>query len=81
MKGILHAVRKSKYCKLISGTIFACLALPFLAWGFYIILLAKGTYLELIIPFIGILTCLLFGLRSMFRKEKMTEELTFNQLI
>lgn len=73
MKGILHAFKKSKYRKLISGTIFACLALPFFIWGIYIILLEKGTYLEIVIPFIGILTCLLFGLRAMFRKDKRAE--------
>ncbi|MGB8453830.1 MAG: hypothetical protein WCD89_16085 [Anaerocolumna sp.] len=73
MKGILHAIRKSKYYKLISGFIFACLALPFFIWGIYIILLGKGTYREIIIPLIGILTCLLFGLHSMFHKEKIAE--------
>ncbi len=73
MKGILHAIRKNKYYKLISGFIFACLALPFFVWGVYIILLGTGTYLEIVIPFIGILTCLLFGLHAMFRKEEIAE--------
>lgn len=73
MKGILLAIRRSKYHKFINGTIFACLALPFFIWGIYIILMKTGTYLEIIIPFAGILTCLLFGLRSMFREEKAAE--------
>ena len=73
MKGILLAIRKSKYRKFISGTIFACLALPFFIWGIYIILMENGAYLEIVIPFAGMLTCLLFGLRSMFRKEKAAE--------
>ncbi len=73
MKGIRLAIRRSKYRKFIGGTIFACLALPFLVWGIYIILIENGTYLEIVIPFTGMLICLLFGLRSMFREEKAAE--------
>lgn len=73
MKGFLQSFRKCKYCKLIKGTIFACLAFPFFIWGISIILLDKGTYLEIIIPLFGILTCLLLGLHAMFQKEKTTK--------
>ncbi len=73
MKIILHTLRRSKYNKLICGTIFAFLALPFFVWGVYIILQEKETYLEIVFPLLGILTCLLFGLLSMFRKEKIAE--------
>ena len=69
MKGILKSIRKSRFRKLIGGTLFACLALPFFIWGIYIILTGKGTYIEIIIPLLGIITCLISGLRVMFRKE------------
>lgn len=75
MKGFISEIRNSKYHKFISGIIFACLAFPFFVWGIYIILMANGAYLDIIIPFVGMLICLLFGLRSMFQKEK-TQEVT-----
>ncbi|GEM_PF-5706538 len=69
MNRILFAIRKSKYYKLIRGTIFACLAIPFLIWGSFIILQNKGAYLEIVIPLAGILTCVLSGLYSMLHKD------------
>ncbi len=73
MKTILYTYQKSKYHNLICGAIFACLALPFLVWGLLIILRANETYIEILIPFAGVLICLLFGLHFMFREEKITE--------
>jgi uncharacterized protein with PQ loop repeat len=70
MKEIMKSIRKSKYQKLIGGAVFACLAIPFFIWGIYIILTGKGTYIEIIIPLLGMITCLISGLRIMFRKEK-----------
>ncbi|QHQ62353.1 hypothetical protein Ana3638_17475 [Anaerocolumna sedimenticola] len=70
MKEMISAIRKSKYHKLISGTLFAILAFPFFIWGISIIILSKGTYLELVIALLGIVICLISGLYSMFRKDK-----------
>jgi hypothetical protein len=70
MKGFVQAIRKSKYGNLIRGTLFACLAIPFMVWGFSVIFSKKGTCSELIIPFLGTFACLLSGLYSMFHKKK-----------
>ncbi len=69
MKEILTAIKRSKYYKLISGTIFACLAIPFVVWGIHIMLQNKETYLEIIIPLTGILACLLLGIYFMLQTD------------
>ncbi|WMJ88132.1 hypothetical protein [Anaerocolumna sp. MB42-C2] len=70
MKEIISAIRKSKYHKVIIGALYALMAIPFFLWGFSIIILSKGTYMELVISLLGILFCLISGLYSMFRKDK-----------
>lgn len=71
MKKINHFKKMSKYKNFISGILFALLGFPFLLWGFSIITKKNHTCYDMILPFIGILICILFGLRSMLKQDKM----------
>lgn len=71
MKVLLESYKISKYHKLINGVIFALLAIPFFVWGILIILRGNHTCLELMYPFVGMLICLISGLRSLFARKKL----------
>jgi hypothetical protein len=70
MKTLFKSYRISKYHKLINGVIFAFLAMPFFIWGLFIILQADHACFELIYPLVGMLICLIAGLRSMLTSSQ-----------
>lgn len=69
MMKIIHIYKLSKYKYFFRGTMFAFLAFPFLWWGFSMIIRESNSYMDMIYPFAGILICILFGFRSMFKQE------------
>ncbi|GAA4653118.1 hypothetical protein GCM10023142_02560 [Anaerocolumna aminovalerica] len=64
IKDLIHRFRLSKYRYFIKSIIFAFLGILCLLWGFSIIYgNINGCYIAF--PFMGIVVCLIFGLRSM----------------
>lgn len=65
---------RTKYATFIKGIIFATLGTPFLIWGISVILKGDTYYMDLIYPFIGILSCLFIGMFSMLHGESKVKE-------
>ncbi len=64
--------RKSRYGLFLKGTLCAFISIPFLVWGFYIVTVGKD-YMDILIPFIGILISVSTGLYSMLHQRKLAE--------
>lgn len=60
---------RTRYATFIKGIIFATLGTPFLIWGILVMLKGDTYYMDLIYPFLGILSCLLIGMFSMLHGE------------
>lgn len=65
---------RTKYATFIKGIVFAILGTPFFIWGILIILKGDTYYMDLIYPFIGILSCLFIGMFSMLHGENKVKE-------
>ncbi|MDF2610157.1 MAG: hypothetical protein K0R92_1631 [Lachnospiraceae bacterium] len=74
MKKMNHFSKMRKYKNFVSGTLFALLGFPFLLWGFSIITKKNNSCFDMILPLLGILICILFGLRSMLRQDNLIKK-------
>ena len=74
IKKLIHRFRICKYHNCVNGIIFATFGIACLLWGFSIIYGNgnKGGYL-IALPFVGIVVCLIFGLRSMLHNHEYTK--------
>ena len=69
---MIHRFRICKYRNCVNGIIFAFFGIICLLWGFSIIHGNKAGY-HIAFPFVGIVVCLILGLRSMLHKYEYQE--------